>query len=82
MEEWKAFFKLEPWGYEEKDLQESYTRYSFAQSQGVKKTNGEELTQADYSMEHVRQTIRKKAKSGLKKQDPEEMKRLLLARFS
>jgi len=75
--EWQMFAELEPWGYNEKDLQESFTRYSTAASQGVKKKSGADLLQSDYSLEHFREEQKKKRKKG-GKQDAEEMKQTLL----
>ena len=53
--EWRTFYNLEPWGYHEEDLQQSFTRHAVATAMGgSKKKNGEAITIDDYSLEAMR----------------------------
>jgi len=80
LREWRAYYRLEPWGEESTDLQHAYTRKIIAEVFGGKKKAGKAFSIYDLSFDKLRVEERDRRRgTGLTKpqQSVEDMKQIL-----
>lgn len=79
LREWQAFHTLEPWGEENDDLQQAYTRKIIADVVGAKKKSGKPFSIYDLSFGKLRVEERNRVRGKVEppRQSVEEMKQIL-----